>query len=301
MSIKTFNTYEFVERNMHPNPRLQDMLRKDYGRFFIVPVQDMIRVSKLPVPPTRATTHTIIYLTSGVATMKVGSQQIIIHENECLVVPAGQVFCYEKYEINTGFITNFDNDFLIGKFGNQTLLQAFEFLKIWGNPVIRPELQRATYLQQSFQRILDEYQASGLKNATIIQSYLLACLCDLNAAYHPLSNHHNKGAIALTNRFKDLLYTHIRQKHLASDYAALLHITPNHLNKVVKEITGKPVSKWIDEILMLEAKVLLFQTNQTINQVAAELGIFDASYFSRFFRKYEGVTPAEFRKMIEKS
>ena len=233
--------------------------------------------------------------------MNIGAQRVVIRENECLVVPAGQVFSYEQYEVNTGYICNFDNDFLVGKVGSKELLQSFEFLQIWGNPVIRPEPQRAVYIQENFQRILGEYQAAGLTNALLLQAYLIAGLCDLNAAYQPLSSHHNKSAIALTNRFKDLLYQHIRQKHLASDYATLLHLTPNHLNKVVKEITGKPVSKWIEETLMIEAKVLLFQTNLSINQVAAELGIFDASYFSRFFRKNEGVTPVFFRKMIEKS
>jgi AraC family transcriptional regulator, transcriptional activator of pobA len=69
----------------------------------------------------------------------------------------------------------------------------------------------------------------------------------------------------------------------------------------VKTITGKSPTKWIDDTLVLEAKVLLYQTKLTINEVAAEIGIYDQSYFSRLFKKYEGVTPFEFRKKIETS
>ena len=67
----------------------------------------------------------------------------------------------------------------------------------------------------------------------------------------------------------------------------------------MKSITEKSPTKWIDETLVLEAKVLLYQTELSINEVANEIGIEDQSYFSRLFKKYEQVTPLQFRKMIE--
>ncbi len=286
---------------MQPDPRLKQIIKQDYGRFFIVNVQDLIKISKLPVPPTRATTHTIIFLTAGVATMKIGFHQVEIHKNECLVVPAGQVFGYDKYEVNKGFICNFDNDFLLGKIGSNDLLKEFEYLNIWGNPIIKLNSKQAKNLKQVLQRVFDEYTENGLKNTTMIQSYFIAGLCELQSVYEPLSNNKSKTAITLTNRFKELLQKYITTKHLVTDYASMLNVSPNHLNKSIKEITQKPVTKWIDETLVLEAKVLLFQTNNSINEIATELGIYDPSYFSRLFKKYEGVSPLEYRKMIEKS
>ncbi len=126
-------------------------------------------------------------------------------------------------------------------------------------------------------------------------------LYEINNVYAPLSDSKQVQSVAISNRFKELLFTHIRSKHLVSDYAALMHISPNHLNRVVKQITGKSPTKWIDETMMLEAKVLLYQTDHSISQVAEQIGIEDSSYFSRMFKKYEGVTPIEFRKMVEKS
>lgn len=299
--IKTFNTDEFLDEFMQPDPRIEQIIKQDYGRFFIVNVHDLIKLSKLPVPPTRANTHTIIFLTDGIATMKIGFQQVEIHKNECLIVPAGQVFGYDKYEENKGFICNFDNDFLLGKIGSNDLLKEFEFLNIWGNPVIKLDLKQAENLKQVFQRVFNEYTENGLKNTNIIQSYFIAGLCELQAVYKPLSNSKSKTAISLTNRFKELLQKNINSKHLVTDYASMLNVSPNHLNKSVKEITQKPTTKWIDETLVLEAKVLLFQTNNSINEIATELGINDPSYFSRLFKKYEGVSPIEYRKMIETS
>lgn len=94
---------------------------------------------------------------------------------------------------------------------------------------------------------------------------------------------------------------HIRNKHLVSEYAELLHVSPNHLNKVVRDVTNQSPSKWIDETLVLEAKVLLFQSKLSISEIATELGLLDASYFSRLFKKYVGVSPLEFRKRIDLS
>lgn len=150
-------------------------------------------------------------------------------------------------------------------------------------------------------RIFLDYSENGLKNADIIQSYLIALLCEVNRVYKPLSTSKQTTAVTLTNKFKELIFLNIKTKHLVRDYASLLHVTPNHLNKSIKTITGKSPTKWIDEALVLEAKVLLYQTNLTINEVASEIGIYDQSYFSRLFKKYEGITPLAFRNKIEKS
>jgi AraC-like DNA-binding protein len=96
----------------------------------------------------------------------------------------------------------------------------------------------------------------------------------------------------------DMLTKHIRQKRLVADYADLLSISPNHLNKVIRTRTGKSPSVWIDERIVLEAKVLLFQSNLTVAQIAADLGFDDQSNFGKLFRKHAGTSPANFRKLI---
>ena len=300
--IKTFSSKAFLDEYMQPDPKIQRVVKDDTGKFFIFRVQDMIKFSKLPVPPTRADTHTIIFLTSGVASMNIGFQPVAIYANECLVVAAGQVFGYDKYEVNEGFICSFDTAFLISQFANNYLLKSFDFLTIWGNPIIKPTLKNAKYINHTLERILEEYSENGFENTNLLQAYFIAVLCDLDLAYQPLfAETESKTAATITNAFKELLNKHIRTKKLVTDYAFLLNISPNHLTKTIKSVTGKSVSNWIDQTVLLEAKVLLFQTNQSISEIAFILGFEDQSYFSRLFKKYENKTPLEFRKMIDKS
>jgi len=299
--IKTYNTISFRNRFMQPEQQLNTLLKSDFGKFFIVPVEDLLRLMKLPVPPVRATTHTLIYLTEGEAIMSIGSETFQIFKDECLVVPAGQVFSFSNLDTNKGYLCNFHNGMIIGKFGKNELLKGFEFLRVWGNPRICLDSQTSDFIRHIFQRLLLDYSENGLAHPDILQPYLIALLCEINWAYKPISNSPQTGALRVTNRFKELLTTHIKTNHLVTDYAALLHITPNHLNKCVKAITGKSPTKWIDEAIILEAKVLLYQSNLSISDVAAEVGLQDPSYFSRLFKKKEGITPLAFRLMIEKS
>lgn len=286
--IKVYNPATFTTRFM--KPELKSILKPEKGKFFVVRVEDIYQLITGSIPASRSTTHSCLFLTEGEARMKVGGQSYTIHKGEMLFVPAGQVFSFEEGDVNKGFFCNFHSDILAGWFNK------FEFLKVWGNPMIRLNEQTAQFVLHLFQRLLLDYTLHGLKNPDIIQLYLVTLLSEAKQAYQPLSDHNN-----LMSRFKELIFSKIKSVHQVSDYASLLNITPNHLNKTVKTLTGKSPTKWIDEAIVLEAKVLLVQSELTISEVANEVGFEDPSYFSRLFKKYEGVTPSDFRKMIEKS
>lgn len=301
--IKLYGTRTFTDKFM-PSDELHGLLKDDYDKFLIVPVEDMYRHVSKPVPPSRATSHTFIYLTEGEAYMKIGSELYTIHQDEMLFVPAGQVFSFEAYDdskYNKGFLCNFHNDVLIRKSGSDDFLKAFEFLQVWGNPYIHLDGTTSIFVLQLLKRLYADYSQNGLSRIDIIQAYLFALLTEIKQVYKPLFNNNHTAAFVLTNKFRQLLYKHIKEKHLVSEYAALLNVTPNHLNKAVRTVTSKSPTKWIDEAIVLEAKVLLYQTGFSINEISATIGIEDPSYFSRLFKKYEGATPLAFRKLIETS
>lgn len=299
--IKTYNPEKFLDRYMPPKDNSDTLLKSEFGKFFIVKVEDMIKLIKLPVPPVRSTNHSCIYLTHGEAQMTIGSNDYTIYKNEILIVPAGQVFSFRYLDINNGYLFNFHNDFFTEKFGTHNLLESFDFLKVWGNHSIKLNAQISEFVLNIFKRIYFEYSQNGIKNSDIIQSYLISLLCEINASYKPFLDNKQNSALDITKKFKELLFTHFRTKSLVSDYASLMHVSPNHLNKCVKAITDKSPTKWIDEAIILEAKVLLHQSDLSISQIASQLGYYEQSYFSRLFKKYEHITPTQFRKRIEKS
>jgi AraC-like DNA-binding protein len=80
-----------------------------------------------------------------------------------------------------------------------------------------------------------------------------------------------------------------------SEYAAALNISPSYLNEVVKDTTGHPVSYWIHQEIILEAKRMLFYTNSTVKEISYALGYNDTTYFIRLFSKNAGMPPLQFR------
>ena len=88
------------------------------------------------------------------------------------------------------------------------------------------------------------------------------------------------------------------EQHEVACYADMLNISAGHLSDVVKEQSGKPAIAHIHERLILEAKRLLFHTDQSIKELAFGLGFEDASYFNRFFKRIVGDTPVAYRTTI---
>lgn len=100
----------------------------------------------------------------------------------------------------------------------------------------------------------------------------------------------------IMNEFINLLIQNCRVEHHVSFYASKLFITPQYLSLILKELSGKSANKWIDEALMVEAKILLKMPNLTVQQVADELHFSDQSTFGKFFKKNMGFSPMEYRK-----
>jgi AraC-like DNA-binding protein len=102
----------------------------------------------------------------------------------------------------------------------------------------------------------------------------------------------------LARDFLRLLEQHVGTLKLPKEYAELLFITPNHLNAVCNEILGRSAGEVIRDRVVLEAKRLMVNKKLSISEIAYKLNFSDNSYFSKFFRKYAGVPPEDFRQSL---
>lgn len=79
------------------------------------------------------------------------------------------------------------------------------------------------------------------------------------------------------------------------DYADRLAVHVNHLNKVLKEMTGSTTTELISQRVIQEAKILLKQTDWPVAEVGYVLGFDDLAHFSNYFKKQTSLTPLAFR------
>jgi len=100
---------------------------------------------------------------------------------------------------------------------------------------------------------------------------------------------------SITKLFKSVLKTNFRAMKRPVAYAQELHLSAPYLNECVKKATGQTVSYHIQQRNILEAKRLLYHSDKSVKEIAAELGYEDFDYFSRLFTKVTGMTASVFR------
>ncbi|PSL23078.1 helix-turn-helix domain-containing protein [Chitinophaga ginsengisoli] len=135
----------------------------------------------------------------------------------------------------------------------------------------------------------------------IIRSYLNILLCETDAAAARLKES-QPGPSASTHpllvNFKHLLSKEVLQQHSVRFYASHLNVTPKYLSEVIKEQTGRTAGEWIDQTLVLEAKVLLQRKDLTISQISDLLHFSDQSVFGKFFKVNTGMSPLTYRNAL---
>ena len=103
----------------------------------------------------------------------------------------------------------------------------------------------------------------------------------------------------ITLKLKKLLDTHLSIEKSPSAYAYMLNISEVYLNEAVKGATGLSVGAYIRGRVILQAKRQLTYTSLSAKEIAYNLGYEDYAYFSKLFRKMEGVSPSEYRKNLK--
>ena len=97
-------------------------------------------------------------------------------------------------------------------------------------------------------------------------------------------------------RFVDLVEIHHKDQWSVNGYADALGITAPHLNAICKKQGGRSALQFIHDRVLLAARRGLAYTDNSVADVARSLGFTDPSYFTRFFKRFEGSTPSRFRR-----
>lgn len=104
----------------------------------------------------------------------------------------------------------------------------------------------------------------------------------------------NRGEEVL-QQFMLLVMEHCKEQHEVSFYANRLNMTSGNLSRIITKASGKSPLKWINDVLIAEAKILLRNPDMNVQQVSHELHFGDQSSFGKFFRKHMGVTPLDYK------
>ena len=102
----------------------------------------------------------------------------------------------------------------------------------------------------------------------------------------------------LFRRFVSLVNEYGKNERNVGFYADKLCLTPRYLSTVIRQVSQRTVTEWINQAVILEAKVLLKHSDLLVYQISDELEFPNPSFFSKFFKRMTGMTPQEYQKKI---
>ncbi|MCS4224606.1 AraC family transcriptional regulator [Sphingobacterium sp. BIGb0165] len=165
-------------------------------------------------------------------------------------------------------------------------------------------------LTNVFDNIHQRYQTQSNEQFNLIAAYIKILLLHIKQIYEN-SLFSDKELISTVDTTRERLIhnflSHVKKdvqslenKDLSVAYFAdKLSTHPNHLSATLKKHTGKTAQEHIHAALLSAAKTLLLQTDYSIKEIAYHLSFKEASHFANFFKRWEKITPMQYRKSMQ--
>ena len=292
---------EFYTRNPGANPHGHSLNNASgLGHFNVFTRQNCFTGS-----PYRRRDFYKISLIVGTGRLYYADKWIEVNSPALLFSNPGRPYSWEPVsEKQEGYFCLFTESFLAG---HKDLLQHSPIFKISGQPLYFVDKAQQACISSLFEQMIAEIDSDYAYKFDLLRTYVEQ-LIHQALKLQPSADYrqHTNANTRITELFLELLerqfpvdgQEHSLQLRTANDFALNLSVHVNHLNRAVKEITGKTTTQHISERLVEEARSLLLHSDWTISEIAYSLGFEYPTYFNNFFKKQTQSTPLSVRKSV---
>lgn len=305
IAVKDFYQEMFGTVCSELNYFLEDQSTQDIGHFNVFNIADMYcQGKKNVVMPYNRRTYYKISLVKGRNRVDYADKVVEIEEFGVLFATPKIPYRYTPADRNqAGHFCVFTPDFM------PKSKTGFSIEKL---PIFSPQsdfvfqISAAQYeeINAIFQKMHNEIKSDYAYKYDLLRTYLIE-LIHYGQKLQPVkpSLLHINASTRIFTMFIELLErqfpiensTQVLQLKTAKDFADTLRVHVNHLNKVLKETTGKTTTEIIASRVSQEAKILLKQTSWNVSEIAYSLGFEEVAHFSNFFKKQNQLSPAAYR------
>jgi AraC family transcriptional activator of pobA len=283
---------------------LPESLRNDIGHFNVFKSDPYVGSSAKPILYRRRDYYKIS-LIYGEGELNFADKSVRIEKQGLLFLnPQIPYSNNDPSKIRSGFFCVF-NDQFFHQFGK---LNEYPVYQPNGTHAFELTDEQAQKAESIFLRMFDEINSDYVYKYDVLRSLALE-LIHFALKMQPSSDvqvkHQHNASERITSLFIELLERQFpidetNQKlglRSASDFSKHLNVHVNHLNRALKEITGKTTSQIIAERNLKESKILLKQSSWSVSEIAYALGSVEVAHFNAFFKKHTGMTPLQFRNV----
>lgn len=277
--------------NINKREGLQDLLVERFASYLQKHYPSLHR-------PHRHSFYHLVFFTKGKGYHTIDFQKFNVVPGQIYFMIPGQVHSWHFEGVTDGYVVHFNEGFFRNFLHNSHYLEQFPFFSgVTEDGVCQLPIGVQEPVISCFERMLAEITANDAQNLDMIRLLLLQTFI---LVHRSCSAGQQKKVpqqkLLLLRNFQQAIEKLYRTVRLPKEYAELLYVTPNHLNALCQDLLGKTAGELIRDRVLLEAKRLLTNADLSVTEIAYDLNFTDNSYFNRFFKKYVGCTPDEFRK-----
>lgn len=257
---------------------------------------DVITLERLPWKLSRPLFAMCL---QGSATVKVNLQEYRICGNELVtLMPDAIIHGYSFSDDFSGVMVLLSNSVAEELLPDITSVLPI-LMDFRQSPVIKlmPDEAKSLYefykfIWDKIPRVHGDYGKSELNGLLLSIFYEVLSVCKERYSYGKFKRTRNEETFY---KFYSLIEKEYCRERSVVYFADRLCISPKHLSMVVKKVSGRTASDWIDDYVILQAKQLLRSSSLTIQEVSRELNFSNQSFFGKYFKKHVGMSPSEYR------
>lgn len=238
------------------------------------------------------------YCTAGRITLGLDDRIFEIHRGDIYIYPPfSQTYLGNASDDLQGIIGFADFDFVLSVLN--PIYDSGNAIYVREHPCISLDAEQCSRIEEllaAFRRRMDG--ETGVVQTQLLSALGRAVCYEISLAYfsnYPIQPLKQERHDKIFLEFLFALHRHFRSHRDVAFYAGQSCLTPRHFTTVIREKSGRTALEWITSTVVAEAKRLLSESGQSIKEIADALGFPNQSFFGRYFKRYTGLSPAEFR------
>lgn len=279
---------------------MPENLQKEVGHFNVFKLDDFMGAGGKPMPYSRKDFYKISVISGG-NRVYYADKTVEIERNALLFASPHIPYTYESIgERQTGFFCIFTEAF----FSQSPNFKEYPVFQPGGEPILLLTDEQVETLSAVYLKMFEEIESDYIYKYDLLRNYVLE-LVHFAQKLQPAKTIYtdSNAAARISTLFMEILERQFpiespRQQikfRSAIEYARQLAVHVNHLNRALKETTGKTTSELIAERLIQEAVALLKHTKWNVSEIAHSLGFEEPTHFNNFFKKRTHQTPTKYR------
>jgi AraC family transcriptional activator of pobA len=247
--------------------------------------------------PEQLNTYSIYWIKEGKGTYNIDFERYSFDGNILFFLSPGQVFSVDSEKIKEAYKISFVRDFYcIQTHDAAVSCNGILFNNIYETPFVKPSKDDTAKLDFILENLMEEFQQQETAQYDMLQAYLKQFIIKsvrIKKEDYVLKEDTD------TKLFKDfstLVDLNFKKEHSVTYYGERLGLSPKSITKYFQKTGVVTPSDFIKNRIILEAKRQLIYSDDSVKQIAYELGFNDPAYFTRFFTKAATISPLQFKK-----